>query len=223
MKKQLWRGHLNDFTQALGQQMFFWGRDVLYGSNLLLKYGFEKLPSAGLQGTSCYRKPWLKGFIELHGACAGFYDSSLSCPGFLFIRSDKRCYTHHLQSPVVPGRYDYECLKSGDVKELLEAGRKFAAWLVDYEQWVIHFCCDQHRQECFRMFNRLPTSRPWLSPDLALQWLCLFAEGSPTLERARVWFHKQPSRWPPSPSVHLPEVSRPRVLKMSPRLPVEDL
>ena len=52
------RGLLNDFTRALGQQMFYWGRDVLTGRNLLLEAGFEKRVSMGLQGTSCYRLPW---------------------------------------------------------------------------------------------------------------------------------------------------------------------
>lgn len=183
------RGHMNDFTQALGQQMFFWGRDVLYAGNLLLKYGFEKHPSPGLQGTSCYRKGWGQGYIELHGACAGWYAESdtSQCPGFLYIRSDKRCYTHRQREPVVPGRYDYAHLQSGHVGELLEAGRHFASWLVDYENWVLRFCCEQHRQACFRMFSQLPTSKPWRAPEKALQWLSLFAEASPGLKRARKW------------------------------------
>lgn len=180
------RGILNDFTHALGQQMFFWGRDVLYERNLLLDYGFEKHRSAGLQGTSCYRAPWKEGFVELHGACAGWYGATPFSPGFLFIRSDKRCYAHRLSSPVVPGRYDHASLSSGNVKEVLEAGRTFAGWLVHYEEWILSFCCEKHRQECFRMFSRLPTSRPWLPPEKALPWLSLFAQNSPHIRRARL-------------------------------------
>ncbi|HYF36735.1 MAG TPA: hypothetical protein VD994_15680 [Prosthecobacter sp.] len=46
---------LGDFTKALRQQMFFWGRDVMAQGKLLLQYGFQKFASPGLQGTSCYR------------------------------------------------------------------------------------------------------------------------------------------------------------------------
>lgn len=65
--------------------MYFWGRDVLHEGHLLLRYGFEKRPSTGLQGTSCYSKAWQKGMIELHGACAGWYPDSTGQEGFLFI------------------------------------------------------------------------------------------------------------------------------------------
>jgi hypothetical protein len=101
------RGHLNDLTTGLGQQMFFWGRDVLTRGNLLLKHGFEKRRSKGLQGTSCYSKPWEDGVIELHGACAGWYPYESGQCGFLFIRNAKRCYIHHRSKPVIPGEYDF--------------------------------------------------------------------------------------------------------------------
>lgn len=180
------RGFVNDFTNALGQQMFFWGRDVLHEGNLLLAYGFEKRRSPGLQGTSCYRVPWREGFVELHGACAGWYGEKSVSPGFLFVRSDKRCYAHRLSSAVIPGRHDHASLSSGNAKEVLEAGRTFASWLVHYEEWILSFCCEKHRQECFRMFSRLPTSRPWLPPEKALPWLSQLARGSSQLQRARL-------------------------------------
>ena len=64
---------LGDLKAALLQQMFFWGRDVMAGGNLLTAHGFMKLPSLGLKGTSCYRLDYHDGVIELHGACAGWY------------------------------------------------------------------------------------------------------------------------------------------------------
>jgi len=83
------RALLRDFTALLGQQMFFWGRDVLYPQgNLLCENGFEKRESKGLKGTSCYRK-YLDGcnFIELHGACAGHYVGSEDAgANFIYIR-----------------------------------------------------------------------------------------------------------------------------------------
>lgn len=133
------RGLLNDFTRALGQQMFYWGRDVLTGRNLLLEAGFEKRVSMGLQGTSCYRLPWRGGFIELHGACAGWYAplDGREAPGFLFIRTDRRCYAHDETLAVVPGRYDYATLRSSSLAEVMEGARFFARWLTGYEQWVV--------------------------------------------------------------------------------------
>ena len=66
-------GLLRDLTAGLKQQMFFWGRDVVHpDGNLLVRQGFSKSPSAGLQGTSCYGLDWQGGRIELHGACAGW-------------------------------------------------------------------------------------------------------------------------------------------------------
>ncbi len=186
------RGHLNDLTVGLGQQMFFWGRDVLKGDNLLLRYGFEKRPSAGLQGTSCYCKPWRHGIIELHGACAGWYPSQLGDHGFLFIRSDKRCYTHQETQPAIPGRYDYTKLTSGNLTRLTESSRVFIEWLVHYEAWVQNQLGFDYRQGCFEMFAHLPTSRPWLPPTTALNWLRLFSQPDSPLPRAREWM-KNPS------------------------------
>jgi len=51
------RALLRDYTDLLGQQMYFWGRDVIHPRvNLLCENGFEKRKSEGLEGTSCYRK-----------------------------------------------------------------------------------------------------------------------------------------------------------------------
>ncbi len=176
----LTRGHLNDLTKALGQQMFFWGRDVLHATgNLLIRHGFEKHESPGLKGTSCYRKAWAGGVIELHGACAGWYPlRPESGIGFLFVRTDRRCYAHQEVQPAIPGQYDYDRLVSGDLSLLEPAGRLFSEWLVHYESWVCQECGARHRQECHAMLSRLPAGQPWLSPELALEWLRLFAQGS---------------------------------------------
>lgn len=179
------RGWLNDLTVGLGQQMFFWGRDVVQGVNLLVSHGFERQPSTGLQGTSCYRLPWRGGLLELHGACAGWYPSDPEQPGFLFVRSDKRCYAHHLSKPVVPGRYDHDDLRAGKAKPVLTAARVFVSWLADYEAWIDSEKGPEYRRECHGMFARLPTSRTWLPPDLARQWWDRFAAGDPALPRAR--------------------------------------
>lgn len=181
------RGLLNDFTRALGQQMFYWGRDVLTGRNLLLEAGFEKRVSIGLQGTSCYRLPWRGGFIELHGACAGWYAPADGgeAPGFLFIRTDRRCYAHDETLAVVPGRYDYATLRSSSLAEVMEGARFFARWLTGYEQWVVQRRGAAYRQECQQLFAKLEASREWLEPEKGRQWLRAFGEGEVGLGRAR--------------------------------------
>ena len=182
------RGLLNDFTRALGQQMFYWGRDVMTEGNLLVAAGFEKRRSEGLQGTSCYRLPWRGGFVELHGACAGWYPPAgdgTQVPGFLFVRADRRCYAHGLAEAVVPGKYDYGMLRSGDLTEVLAGARFFAQWLTGFEAWVLKRCGPRYREECRQMFARLESSRVWLAPKPGMEWLRGFAVGDPRLQRAR--------------------------------------
>jgi hypothetical protein len=180
------RGHLNDFTAALGQQMFFWGRDVVTEGNLLLEAGFEKRPSLGLQGTSCYRLGWGGGWVELHGACAGWFPAGESGAGFLFIRADRRCYSHRLGEAVVPGRYDYAALESSDWRQVLRDAQRFAGWLCEYEGWILRRKGLLYRRGCWEMYAKLTASRPWLEVELAQQWLRRFASGDRKLERSRM-------------------------------------
>lgn len=190
------RGLINDLTWALGQQMFYWGRDVLTAGNLLLQVGFCKRPSSGLQGTSCYTCGWRDGIIELHGSCAGWYPADGSQPGFLFIRSDRRCYAHLWAEPVIPGHYDYDAMVSGQTHLLLSASRPFVQWLVNYERQINKLVGRGHREACHAMFSRLATSRPWLRPELGLGWLERYADGDPALPRSRTWFKKHERRSP---------------------------
>lgn len=153
--------------------------------NLLLQYGFQKRTSTGLQGTSCYSMPWADGLIELHGACAGWYPKDGQSGGFLFIRNDRRCYTHEQPAPVIPGRYDYNQLESGKLDRLMPKSQEFTAWLVEYESWVQRLTPPGYRECCYAMFCHLIASQPWLEPKQALVWLRLYAEASPTLPRAK--------------------------------------
>jgi hypothetical protein len=183
-------GHLNDFVRGLSQQMFYWGRDVMADANLLLEFGFQKRASTGLQGTSCYRAAWRGGWIELHGACAGWYadpDGAAAAEqalGFLFIRVDQRCYGHRLREAVVPGSYPYKALiRSRDL--VMEQAQFFAQWLVEYELWVRKRAGEAYRWEGFKQYRELPKSKAWLPPDQDLNWLRGFAAGDGRLPRFR--------------------------------------
>jgi hypothetical protein len=176
---------LADFAAALRQQMFFWGRDVMSGGNLLLKHGFEKLPSTGLKGTSCYRLRYEDGVIELHGACAGWYPQAGSArPGFLFVRTRGRISTHRLHEPVVPGRYQSETLQN-HTADAMAAARHFAGWLADYEAWVRQQMGPGYRAECRQLLASLPKGQTWLPAPEAERWLRLLAAQGPGAPRAR--------------------------------------
>lgn len=128
-----------DYTDLLGQQMFFWGRDVIHPrGNLLCENGFEKRKSEGLEGTSCYRKHLEEGgFIELHGACAGFYDPENSAKtGFLYIRNRSRCFLFSADEPPAPGFYSPDTLGYGPALDLYNASLRFLDWWLEYENWI---------------------------------------------------------------------------------------
>lgn len=195
---------LRDFSNALRQQMFFWGRDVLTGGNLLLRHGFEKRESPGLKGTSCYFKRHEDGLIELHGACAGWYpEEGSDRPGLLYVRASGRCTMHHLHEPVVPGTYESAVLESRTV-EVMHAAQIFAGWLAEYEAWVVKKEGTAYREGCWRMLARLPKGRPWLPAHQAAHWLRAFSLRGALTPRARQMFDShgdtmQPTAPPTAP------------------------
>lgn len=179
---------LGEVSAALRQQMFFWGRDVLSGGNLLLRHGFDKLPSAGLKGTSCYRISFQDGVIELHGACAGWYPATDSPrPGFLFVRHTGRCASHQLHEPVVPGSHDVTALQSATATTMT-AARTFMTWLAGYEEWIQTETNCGYRRECQHMLMQMPKGKPWLPAEQALEWMRIFATNGPETSRPRQMF-----------------------------------
>jgi hypothetical protein len=163
---------MRDFTDALAQQMYFWGRDVIHPSgNLLVAHGFERRKSEGLEGTSCYRKALDEGYIELHGACAGWYPGVADEPGFLYIRTRRRCYLYDGTEPPAPGFYSDDLLRTSPGADLLERSRRFLGWWLDYERWISGLTGPGYRGACHRTFAKLPKSSPWLPPAAGLDWL----------------------------------------------------
>lgn len=184
------RGLIRDFTAGLNQQMYFWGRDVLYSDgNLLTEHGFARLPSNGLKGTSCYRMQLEDGdCIELHGACVGRYPGAQSqSPGFLFVRARHRIFLYSGSEPPAPGRYVPEQLRPGSALEMYAICCQFLDWWLDYEEWITTRVSLGFRDACFWTFQHLPASSPWLPPADALAWLRAFRESPATVGRARNW------------------------------------
>ncbi len=181
------RARLRDFTDALGQQMYFWGRDVVHpDGNLLCLHGCERRKSEGLEGTSCYRKALDGGaFVELHGACVGHYPGGEASANFLFIRTRRRCYLHSGTEPPAPGLYPDDLLATGPAAELYTASCRFLDWWLDYEDWIAGVTSPGYREACRRAFAKLPKSSPWLEPEAALAWLRRFRDKGAGVKRAR--------------------------------------
>ncbi|MDF1849750.1 MAG: hypothetical protein P1U85_02870 [Verrucomicrobiales bacterium] len=182
------RALLRDFTDLLGQQMYFWGRDVIHPEgNLLCEYGFERRKSEGLEGTSCYRYRFAEGgSIELHGACAGHYDSSRAeSLNFLYIRNRKRCFLYSEKEPPPPGVYRPEALGNGPATDLYYASLRFLDWWLAYEKWTARNTAQGWRERCYEAFASLPASRPSLPPREAAIWLSQYRRNPGKIKRVR--------------------------------------
>ena len=182
------RALIRDFTELLGQQMYLWGRDVIHPrGNLLCENGFDRRKSEGLEGTSCYRKHFEDGcFIELHGACAGFYDPSAEKEeNFIYIRNRKRCFVFSDNKPPAPGIYANETLHCGPAVGLYFASLRFLDWWLEYENWIARETAIDWRDKGYAAFSSLPASRPSLSPREAQLWLTQYRNNPAAITRAR--------------------------------------
>jgi len=184
------RALLRDFTNLLNQQMYFWGRDVIHPhGNLLCENGFDRRESPGIKGTSCYRKPLdTGGFIELHGACAGYYDpTSETKADFLYIRNKKHCFLYTGGEPPAPGTYTADTLPNGPALDLYYTSLQFLDWWLDYEKWIVAETSASWRDQCYAAFAKLPASRLILPPKEAILWLNRYRHDPTRIVRVSEW------------------------------------
>ena len=179
-------GLLNDFTKALGQQLYFWGRDVIHPSgNLLREYGFERRKEEGVKGTSCYRTHYKGDIIELHGLCVGRYSETQ--PSFLYTRKYRKCWIYEDSKPPLPGHYNKNLIQKNSISQIELASRQFLEWWLEYESWIATKTSPTYRHECYRSFRKFPRSKTWLKPDDARAWLQQYMDSPSTLKRAKKW------------------------------------
>ncbi len=180
--------HLRDLADGLQQQMFFWGQDVSHpAGNQLVQDGFVRLPSKGLKGTSCYRREWQNGHLELYGSCAGWYGPD---GGFTFMRPRKRIviWTSSRTTPT-PGLWQPEFIKTGvRKKELHIASLPFLDWLISYEKTILDRFGKEYRRENYHRYHKVPKATSWISPELALQWFTCFRHTPEQLVRPKTLF-----------------------------------
>ena len=180
-----------DLAVGLGQQMFFWGKDVVHPEgNLFVRTGFEKDSEAGNQGASCYRLPWQGGSIELHGSFAGWLGSG---GGFFFVRPLGRCVRWLDSTPPVPDQWPREHYASKADETLYSPARPCLNWWLDHEAEVTRLTGSDYREACFQHYKKLPRSRAWLSPDLAIRWVTGLRDDPEDLPRARRFAEKMNS------------------------------
>ena len=182
---------LRDLSNAFTQQMFFWGMDAAVSSgNLFQKSGFKKSPSLGLQGTSCYSRPWQQGSIFLHGACVGWIPED-GDPGLIYIRPSGKCFLWLDAKAPVPGTWPQENLSTIDLVEDLPSITAFLSWWLDHEAWISAEMGSAYRIRCYRKYKSLPKSKPWLPPADATAWLQLFLENPTATPRAKHFARRQ--------------------------------
>lgn len=185
LAKQATTTVLNDAARGLAQQMVFWGHDVRHADgNALVRFGLQRSPSPGLTGTSCYSMAWENGLVELHGAVASWTapDAGVGC---IFSRNTGRIELWSAERPPVPGR---ETGASGSTAERWEACQPLLRWLVSYEEWVFATLGEPWRAGTWRALKRLPKSKPWLPPHLALRWWQLAISEMPPRPKSLLTF-----------------------------------
>lgn len=174
-----------DLADGIQQQMFFWGQDVLQPEgNFLVAQGFQRSPSTGIKGTSCYRRKWQGGEIELYGSCAGWYGSE---GGFAFMRPQRRCvvWLSGEETPI-PGEWSPDHLDTRASREkLYQASLPFLDWLIDYEHAVLAQFGAGYRERNYRKYKKVPKARAWLEPHEALRWFRTFRERPLLIERPK--------------------------------------
>ena len=174
---------LRDLATGLNQQMYFWGRDVLHRDGCLFtRTGFEKRPSAGIQGTSCYRLPWQGGAIELHGSHAGWISDE---GGAFFFRPIGRCVRWLSDDAPIPGRWTSDQYSALQDEQLHRSLNPFLDWWLAHEDHVLRMAGPGYRQNCHRIYKKLPRTRAWLEPDLVIRWVRELRDHPEGLARAK--------------------------------------
>ncbi len=167
---------LKDCTKGFYQQMYFWGKDVMHPSgNQLLKYGFEKTPSQGLKGTSCYTLPIEKEgeTVELYGSCAAYYSKDSNV---VFLRQRNRFYHWISDQKLIAGRWSQSELGKCSVEQLFTSMLPFLKWWINYEQWILNQHGEHYRQQCYKEWSQVNSKLTWLNPEHAMQWVKEFLD-----------------------------------------------
>ena len=165
---------LKDAAQGFYQQMYFLGKDVIHpAGNQLEVFGFVKSPSMGLKGTSCYTLERDGQTIELYGSCAGIYTGESKV---VFLRT--RCSFYHWlpEHRAVAGLWENENIRREEPETMYQLLRPLLEWWLEYEAWIIERHGHKYREFCHQEWKKVKSTKPWLKPELATQWVRDFIE-----------------------------------------------
>ena len=152
-------GLLKDLSNALGQQLFFWGCDVMYSEgNLLCEFGLERYKPEGIRGSSCYRTTYNDDIIELHSLCVGRY--SQNTPSLFYTRQYRKLWVYEDKTPPIPGYYEEDLLNKKALDKIEIASRSFLEWWLEYETWIEMTIGLDYRYKCYRAYRSLSKSKP---------------------------------------------------------------
>ena len=174
---------LKDCAQGFYQHMFFLGKDVMHPrGNQLNKYGFEKSPSLGLKGTSCYGLKTDEQLIELYGSCAGVYSEASQ---LVFLR--ERCKFYHWlpEHHLIAGQWSLDDVDSGSAESIFEAVTPLLKWWVHYEKWIAENFDTKYREQCYKDWSKIKSRPCWLPPELAVSWVSEFLEKRDLMDRPK--------------------------------------
>ena len=198
------RSLLQDASDGIAQQMFFWGCDVQHAAgNLLVRAGMERIArkEAHGEGSSRYRMPWLNGWVEIHSFCAGWYPGDSTQSGAIFIRKDGRLRACSGGEPLMPGRYEPNRLLQESPDMLLEIIPPFISWILHHEQEIRRLAGSDYRARCWEAYRTNTGAMPWLQPGEAETWFTSLMKAPERTRRARSRRHPRPanSRFFPNP------------------------
>ena len=174
---------LKDCADGFYQQMYFLGKDVIRSEgNQLMEYGFEKSPSLGLKGTSCYGKLCNNCLIELYGSCAGAYSDTSR---LVYLR--KRCRFYHWRPDyrLVAGQWSNENVDAGEPEEVFTELSPLLKWWVDYEAWIEKRFGSAYREQCYKDWGKIKSKASWLPPGAAKEWVGTFLEKKDEMVRSK--------------------------------------
>jgi len=174
---------LKDCAQGFYQQMYFLGKDVTHkNGNLLVQSGFVKSPSQGLKGTSCYTLETDHQTIELYGSCACLYtrDSKVA-----FIRLKNRFYHWLPERRCIAGRWTDDDLEAGTPESIYQSLIPLLRWWLGHEAWIAQHLPPSYRNTCYKEWKKVNSSKSWLPPAVALDWVQGFIEQGAIHPRAK--------------------------------------
>lgn len=145
--------------RLLGQQLWCWGRDVVYpAGNLLVRYGFSRHRAPGGDGATCYRLDsgarhialWAFGIWYGRRELGGIYVNR-----FQFVPQwanfESLALGIHRPEDVPPG---VRPLGPRQWKRAHRLCRELLAWIAGYERWVRREAGLDYRRQCVATWLR---------------------------------------------------------------------